>query len=202
MWVAKTCLTSTEFALDNRQLSFVLYVYTMAWKKNTMLHISGGVVTRLVRFYLLPFHKPSLSFVLVCSNIWSLLFTIEMVGTEMLICTIVLLPSGRSCVSTRCHWLAILKTCWHNYSITALSNACMCAVSLPSHLNSKLKQTAHSVKPTPESIEHTVKMSTACQTVRQPHQMPNGRESYDLPSGMIPWSSEVREDATAATFCR
>lgn len=162
MGVGMTCLTSTEFALDNRQLSFVLYVYTMAWKKNTVLHISGGVVTRLVRFYLLPFHKRSLSFVLVCSNIWSFLFTIEMVETEMLIRTIVLLPSGRSCVSTRRHWLAKLKMCWHNYSITALCNACMCAAGLPSLLNSKLKQTAHSVKPTPESIEHPVRVSTAC----------------------------------------
>lgn len=157
-------------------------------KQKTMPHFSGGVVTRLVQSYLLPFHKRCLSFVLVCSNIWSLLFTMETKETQMLKRTIALLPSGRSCVSTRRHRLARRKTFWHNYSITALCNAFMCAMSLPSHLNSKLKQTAYSVTPTPESIEHPVRVSTAWQSVRQPQQMPDGRESYSLPSGMIPWS--------------
>lgn len=170
--------------------------------KKTMPYFSGGVVTRLVRSYPLPLHKSCLSFVLVCSNIWSLLLTMETVETEMLKRTIVLLPSGRSCVSTRCHWLAKLKTLWHNYSITALCNACMCAVSLPSHINSKLKQAAYCVEPTPESIEHPVRVRTACQPVRQPHQMPNGRERYRLPCGMIPWYEEVREDTTKATLCK
>lgn len=185
MGVGTTCLTSTEFALDNRQLSLFCMCTQQHERKN---NVSGGVVTRLVQSYLLPFHKCCLSFVHVCSNIWSLLFTMETVETEMLKRTTVLLPSGGSCVSTRRHWLAKPKTFWHNYSFTALSNACMCDARLPFHLNSKLKQTAHSFKPTPESIEHPVGVSTACQPVRQPHQMPSGRESYSLPSGMIPWS--------------
>lgn len=151
-----------------------------------MPHFSGGVVTRLVQSYLLSFHKRCLSFVLVCSNIWSLLFTMETVQTEKLKRTIVLLPSGRSCVSTRRHWLAKFKTFWHNYSIASLCNACMWAVNLPSHPNSKLKQTAYSVKPTPESIEHPVRVSTAWQSVRQPHQIPSGRGRYSFPSVMIP----------------
>lgn len=151
-----------------------------------MPHFSGGVVTRLVQSYLLTFHKCCLSFVLVCSNIWSLIFTMETAQTEKLKRTIVLLPSGRSCVSTRRHWLAKFKTFWHNYSIASLCNACMWAVNLPSHPNSKLKQTAYSVKPTPESIEHPVRVSTAWQSVRQPHQIPSGRGRYSFPSVMIP----------------
>lgn len=151
-----------------------------------MPHFSGGVVTRLVQSYLLSFHKRCLSFVLVCSNIWSLLFTMETAQTEKLKRTIVLLPSGRSCVSTRRHWLAKFKTFWHNYSIASLCSACMWAVNLPSHPNSKLKQTAYSVKPTPESIEHPVRVSTAWQSVRQPHQIPSERGRYSFPSVMIP----------------
>lgn len=176
-----TCLTSTEFALDNRQLSIVSYAYTTAWKRKTMPYFSGGVVTRLVQSYLLPFHKR------VCHlRLSALIFDPSFFHNG----------NTHSCSSLQeglaslhgCYWLAKLKTFWHNYSITALRNASMCAVSLPSHLNSKLKQTAYSVKPTPESIEHPVSVSTAWQSVRQPHQMPNGRESYSLPSGMIPWS--------------
>ena len=65
MGAGKTCLTSTEFALDNRQLSIVLHVEG----GKTMLCVSSGVVTRLVRSYLLPFYKRCLSFVLVDCNI-------------------------------------------------------------------------------------------------------------------------------------
>ncbi len=84
-----------------------------------MLHFSSGVVTRLVQSYLLPFHKRCLSFVLVCS-IWSLLLSMETMQTEMLKHTIVLLPSGRSCVSTRCHRLANSK----RFDIITISQLC------------------------------------------------------------------------------
>lgn len=180
--MGETCLTSTEFALDKRRLSSVLYVYTTTWKQKQCC-ISLAVLSQGL-FNLTCSHFTN-AVCHLCLSAWSLLFTIETGETKMFKHTIVLLPLGRSCVSTRCHRLAKLKTFWHNYNITSPFNSCMCAVSLPSHLNSKLKQTAYSVKPTPESIEHPVRLSTAWQSVRQPYQMPSGRESYSLPSGMI-----------------
>lgn len=70
--------------------------------------VSGSVVMSLVWYYLLPFPKRCH---LCSSALWFILFTVEILKTEILKCENVLLPSGRACVSTRCHWRAELNTC-------------------------------------------------------------------------------------------
>lgn len=117
----------------------------------------------------------------------------ETVETEIFKHTIVHLPSGRYCVSTRHHWLAKLRT-FKIITVSLLYASLLNDASLPSHLNSKLKQTAYSVKSSPQSIEHPVRVSTAWQSVRHPHQRPYGRKSYNLPSRMIPCSEEVMRE--------
>lgn len=133
MGVGTTCLTSMEFAPDNRQLSNVLYVHTTAWKKKkTMPCVSGGVVRRLVRFYLLPFHKCCLSFVLVCSHIWSLLFMLDRRWRQR--CS-----NAQSCSSPQKGLVCLRgatdsKICSYNYTVGSrlyVTSACVLQIRPP-----------------------------------------------------------------------
>lgn len=121
MRAVTTCLTSTEFALDNRRLSIVSYVNTTAWKRKQCCASLAVLSQALFGLTCSHYTQRCLSSALVCSNIGWRLFTMETFETQKLKRAGCAPPlrkvSGLYTVPQTC--LTQHVFCWYNYSIAA-----------------------------------------------------------------------------------
>lgn len=150
-----------------------------------MTSFSTGVVTRLVHSHPAPFHERCLPFVPVCSVEAELLQLNTLHHLSNPPSASLRPPAGSYCAPTRARLLA--RKYWKTFKIiTSPLRFLNAAKSRPSHFNRRLNQTAYSVKSTSVSMEHPVRVSTACCLSGSHSEKPCGWKTWSLSSCQIP----------------